>query len=174
MMIKTEIFAVNENVGSDIITWEKYQNIRKRRRRRVAKRMEKRFPLFAVEFMKEEFSDYDFEQFVEDIKRPKRKIKKRKGKSPLKRQGRYPLMMENIKQYESTGNIKYLHQAQKLRNRINQPFEVVFSLNGKRRVEVFPSTASVEIIKSLAQIKFDSWEMLDSILEERLRYAHLW
>jgi hypothetical protein len=46
------------------------------RRRRVAKRMLKRSPLFAVQEMQAEFPGYTYDQFIEDVTR-----KTRKGKS---------------------------------------------------------------------------------------------
>lgn len=46
------------------------------RRRRVAKRMLKRFPLFAVEEMQQEFPGYQYDEWVADVTR-----KTRKGKS---------------------------------------------------------------------------------------------
>lgn len=46
------------------------------RRRRVAKRMLKRFPLFAVQEMQQEFPGYQYDEWVADVTR-----KTRKGKS---------------------------------------------------------------------------------------------
>lgn len=61
---------------TEAITIERAIMLRAMRRRRVAKRMYKRVPLFAVEEMQGEFPDYDWDGYVADITR-----KTRKGKS---------------------------------------------------------------------------------------------
>jgi len=61
---------------TEAITIERAIMLRAMRRRRVAKRMYKRLPLFAVEEMQGEFPGYDWDGYVEDITR-----KTRKGKS---------------------------------------------------------------------------------------------
>lgn len=61
---------------TEAITIERAIMLRAMRRRRVAKRMYKRWPLFAVEEMQGEFPDYDWDGYVSDITR-----KTRKGKS---------------------------------------------------------------------------------------------
>lgn len=58
------------------ITFEEYHKRRIQRRRRVAKRMLKAIPLFAVEMMQSEFPGYTYDEFVADVTR-----KTRKGKS---------------------------------------------------------------------------------------------
>jgi len=61
---------------TEVISIERANTLRAMRRRRVAKRMYKRWPLFAVEEMQGEFPDYDWDGYVADITR-----KTRKGKS---------------------------------------------------------------------------------------------
>jgi len=61
---------------TEAITIERALMLRAMRRRRVAKRMYKRVPLFAVEEMQGEFPGYDWDGYVADITR-----KTRKGKS---------------------------------------------------------------------------------------------
>jgi hypothetical protein len=58
------------------ITIEEAQKRKVQRRRRVAKRMVQRCPLFAVEEMQEEFPGYTYDEFIADVTR-----KTRKGKS---------------------------------------------------------------------------------------------
>lgn len=58
------------------ITIEEVIKRKVQRRRRVAKRMLKRWPLFAVEEMQAEFPGYTYDEFVADVTR-----KTRKGKS---------------------------------------------------------------------------------------------
>lgn len=65
-------------------TIEQYQKRREQRRRRVAKRMLKRFPLFAVEFMQNEFPTYDLDTWIADVTRKTRKgTSFRRIKSPI-------------------------------------------------------------------------------------------
>jgi len=142
------------------------------RREGVAKRMAKRFPLFAVEFMQKEFNGYTTEQFESDIAKA-RLPKKRKGKSPMKRQGRYPVMQKALMNYHLTGEQKYLLEAQRLRKRLFKPFEIEYRLKKERRRMCFPSTSSFKLMKELTEIKFTSWEELDEILEEKTRWIHI-
>lgn len=157
---------------SEIISLEKWLVKRERRRKRVAKRMAKRFPMFAVQFMREEFKDYTQEQFLEDISNAKLP-KKKKGKSQLKRQGRYPLMQKALSNYHFTKDSKYLHEAQQWRKKMFLDFRVEFKLNGKRKTYTFPSTTSVRLILDLGKISFNSWEELDKILKEKLKWIHV-
>jgi hypothetical protein len=140
------------------------------RRRRVAKRMLKRAPLFAVEFMQEEFPEITQEQFIADVTRKtrKRKSQRKNKKTPMVRQGRWPLYRKAMADYQVTGDQKYLIQAQEMRNRMYQRFRVTATLNGERRAWDYPSTSSVEMIQKIAALKFESWEEFDE-LEEAIR-----
>jgi hypothetical protein len=60
---------------TNVISIERANMLRAMRRRRVAKRMYKRFPLFAVEEMQTEFPNYDYDAFVADITRKTKKGK---------------------------------------------------------------------------------------------------
>lgn len=156
------------------ISIEQVYKRREQRRRRVAKRMAKRFPLFAVEFMQDEFNGYTQEEFEADVSRKSRKSKSmRRAKSPLKRQGRWPLFEKAMSNYHSTKDIKYLREAQKWRNKMFLPFEFVARLNGETKTWIFPSETSVKIIQSLGDIKFSTWDELDEIMNEKLKYVHL-
>lgn len=77
--MKTEILVTTDRVQREDLEAISLQQIiarRLARRRRVAKRMAKRFPLMAVEFMQDEFPGYTYEQWEADVTR-----KTRKGKS---------------------------------------------------------------------------------------------
>ncbi len=163
-----------QEVQSDIqlTTIEAFRERQVRRRKLHAKRMAIKYPLFAVQFAQKRYPDYDVETFESDIKGKKR-TKYKKGKSQLNRQGRYPLMRESLSKYQITKDPKHLHEAQKWRKKLFLPFEVYFKLNGKKRIITLPSTTSIRTIKDLAAIKFESWEDLDEILEDKLRYAHV-
>ena len=85
-------YLLPSSIPTDTISLEQALQRRVRRRRRFAKRLVKRFPLFALEFMQTEFPGYDYETFVADVTRKTRPARKKKGRSQLKRQGRYPLL----------------------------------------------------------------------------------
>lgn len=77
--MKTEIVITTDRVqreDQEAISLEKIIARRLARRRRVAKRMAKRCPLMAVEFMQQEFPGYTYEEWEADVTR-----KTRKGKS---------------------------------------------------------------------------------------------
>ena len=61
---------------NEAITLEQYLKRKIQRRRRVAKRMAKKYPLLAVEMMQAEFPGYTYDEWVADVTR-----KTRKGKS---------------------------------------------------------------------------------------------
>ena len=159
---------------AESITIEQRQKRRAQRRRRVAKRMAKRFPLMAVEFMQTEFPGYSYEEFVADISRKTRKAKSmRRAKSPLIRQGRYPLFEKAMSNYYRTGEQKHLEEAQRWRNRLYLPFELVFVLNGQKRHWVFHSETSLVVIETLQKIKdYQTWEELEGKIKEATKWAH--
>lgn len=158
--------------GRETISIEQWLIKKERRRKRVAKRMAKRFPLFAVEFMQDEFKGYSHQQFEKDLE-GKTLQKKRKGKSQLKRQGRYPLMQKALTEYHFTGNQEFLYEAQQWRKKMFLDFEVEYRLGKERRTYRFPSTTNAQFIVSLTKVKWKTWEELDMILEEKLRWSHL-
>lgn len=155
----------------EVISLEQWKVKRERRRKRVARRMARRFPLFAVQFTKEEFKDYTEDQFLKDIKGAK--LPKYKGKSQLKRQGRYPLMQKALSNYLFKKDVKYLREAQRHRMNMFKPFELEYYLGGKTKRMTFPSTTSAKLIIELSQIKFSTWDELESILEKKLKWVHL-
>jgi hypothetical protein len=171
-MIQTVIEApIIIRQAKNTISLAEYQKKRQQRRRRVAKRQAKRFPLFAVEFMKDEFPNYDYETFVDDVRSGKAK-KKKKGKSPMKRQGRYEMYRSAMSNYYLYKEVHYLEEAQKIRNRMYLPFIIEYRLKGEVWTYTFPSTTSMATIKSMASIKFTSWDELKSIIDEKMRYIH--
>jgi len=134
--------------------------------------MAKRFPLFAVEFMADEFPDYTLEQFENDLE-GKKLPKKRKGKSPMHRQGRYLPMRKALADYRLTGEMKYLLEAKRLRERMFQPYQLEYRIGKERRRMQFPSTTSMRLMRELVEIQFSSWEELEKILEEKTRWIHI-
>lgn len=76
--MKSEIVITTDRVqreDQEAISLEKIIARRLARRRRVAKRMAKRFPLMAVEFMQQEFPGYTYEEWEADVTRKTRKSK---------------------------------------------------------------------------------------------------
>jgi hypothetical protein len=157
------------------ITIEQYQKRKVQRRRRVAKRMLKRFPLFAVEIMQAEFPDYTYEEFIGDVTRKTRKGKSmRRPKSPLIRQGRYPLYQNAMSNYGLTGEQKYLEEAQHWRNRLYLPFQFLFALKGERRLYEYPSTLRLQVVDEIKAIKgYQTWEELDAMIKHVTRWSHI-
>lgn len=171
IVIQREVIAP---VDVRVTTIEQYEKRRIMRRRRVAKRLAKRFPMFAVEMMQNEFPGYTYEEFEADISRKTKKGKSiRHVKSPLKRQGRYPLYAKAMAEYQITKDQKFLEEAQKWRNRLYLPFEVWFRLNGETKVVTLHSTTSLTIVEKLGQIKFSSWEQWQQQYDEIMKWSHL-
>lgn len=155
-----------------IITLEQSVKRHKMRRRHVAKRMWKRAPMFAVEFMQDEFPGYTYEDLEAELTRKMRKSKsKRKKKSPMTIQGRYIPMRQALADYERTGDLGKLRQAQKLRDRLFQPFVIEYRIGKKMKWYSFPSTSSYGVIVELAQLKVDTFDELDEIIKDKTRYG---
>jgi len=173
-MSTTYYIPAERRKDQEAITLEKFFQKRDQRRRRVAKRLYKRFPLFAVEMMQEEFPGYTQEMFLDDVLRKGRKgTTYRRPKSPLKRQGRYVLYEQAMSRYFDTQDVAYLQEAQRLRNRLYLPFELVWRVQGVQRWLTLPSTTSVKLVHELSQIKVETIQQLDEILAEKLKYVHL-
>lgn len=171
IIIQREVVAP---IDLQITTIEQHQKRRIMRRRRVAKRLAKRFPLFAVEMMQAEFPGYTYEMFEADLSRKSRKEKSiRHIKSPLKRQGRYPLLQKAMTNYRLTGDVEFLAEAQRWRNRLYLPFEVWFKLGKETKVVTLPSTASLQLIERLSKITFKSWEEWDEQYNEIMKWSHI-
>jgi hypothetical protein len=152
----------------NLVKWQKCQEgIRKKR----AKWHYKKFPAFAVEMMREKYPNYTYADLINDIK-PSTKKKKpgRKGKSPLKRQGRYPLFEKAMMNYYRTKEQHYLEEAQRLRNRMFLPFLIQFRLKKEGMDYTFPSTTPFRRIQELMAIKFSSWEELDEKITHAKRF----
>lgn len=161
-------------IDHQVTTIEQYEKRRVMRRRRVAKRMAKRCPMFAVELMQDEFPGYTYEEFEADISRKSRKGKSiRHPKSPLKRQGRYPLFAKAMSNYHNTGELRYLEEAQRWRNRLFLDFEVVFTLGKERKRFRFPSTTSLSIIEDLGKLRFSTWDEWQEQYDKKMEWAHL-
>lgn len=144
-----------------------------KRRRRVAMRNYLKNPLFAVEFMSVEFSEYDENQYHKDLQRkaaPARKKKHKKAKSPFSKFGRYPVMLQLLSHYLFTKDEKFLIDAQRMRNNISKPYLIKYA-NGV--VYSFPPTYSVALIKTLSSIKYKDDKDLDFQIHELIKYESM-
>lgn len=149
--------------ATQVISWAQAQKMSLARRRRVAKRLFKKQPLFAVALMQQEFPGYTHQMLEEDIKpRSKSKKREKKKKTPMVRQGRYAAYRKALERYRNTGEESYLLEAKRLRERMYQRFEVEFRLKGRTdtMLYTYPSTTPMRFILALTQLKFTSWEDL--------------
>lgn len=153
------------------LTIEQYYARRLQRRRRVAKRLLARVPLFAAEFMRQEFPDVTQEQIVADATRPSRKRKStRTKKNGLKRYGRYPMYVEAMERYRATGDTNDLAEAQAIRNRIAKDFLFDMRCRGERRTYRLPATAPLTLVRKIAALRFAQWEDLERQWKELTRF----
>lgn len=126
-------------------TPERLMNIR---RMRKARRLFKKQPLFAFETMCNEYPDYTYQLFSDDL-RYRKKPKKRKGKSPLVRFGRYRRMEKLNDLYRTTKNIEYALQSQRLYRRMSQSYRVMVRINGYVNEYAFSPLIPIEKIEWL-------------------------
>jgi hypothetical protein len=106
---------------------ERLDNIRRMRR---ARRLYKQSPVFAYWLMVAQYPDYTHAQFCEDLRR-RSKPKKRQGKSPLTRYGRFRLMEKLLQEYRLTGEAGALEKAMQLRRNMTKPYRMLVRLNGQ-------------------------------------------
>lgn len=126
-------------------TPERLANIR---RIRKARRLYKKQPLFAYDILCKEYPDYTYDKFLDDL-RYRRKPKRRKGKSPLVRYGRYRRMEQLNELYRSTADIEYGLQAQRLRKYMTKPYRVLVRVSGKVLEYGFSPLIRIEEIEHL-------------------------
>lgn len=108
---------------------ERLANIR---RMRKARRLFKKAPLFAYAYMSDDYPDYTYAQFLDDL-RIRRPGRKRKTRSPLERYGRYGKMQELRNLYRQTGEIAFALQAQQLKDNMTRPYRLLVRKNDQIR-----------------------------------------
>ncbi len=118
------------------------------RRMRKTRRLFKSQPLFAYDIMCRVYSNYTYNDFLDDL-RYRHKPKPRKGRSALKRYGRYQRMIRLIQLYSSTGNADYALQAQRLRRYMTKQYRVVVKINGEILEYNFSPLIGIEQIEQL-------------------------
>ncbi|WP_316787752.1 hypothetical protein [Pedobacter frigoris] len=118
------------------------------RRLRKARRYFKQTPLFAFGRMVEEYPDYSFEQFTDDLRR-RTKPKKRKGRSPLTRYGRFRRIEKLLSEFRLTGDHDAIRKAIRLRKHLVHPYRVQFRIGKDRYEHCFSALIPIEQIEEL-------------------------
>ncbi|WDF66905.1 hypothetical protein PQ465_11370 [Sphingobacterium oryzagri] len=98
---------------------------------RKARRLYKQAPVFAFELLRQEYEGYAEEDFLDDLRIRSKPLRVKKGKSPLRRYGRYQRMQKFVDLFARTGNIAYGLQAQRLRDMLHVPYRVVVIISAK-------------------------------------------
>ncbi len=144
------------------------------RRMRKARRLYKKQPLFAYDMLRTEYPGYTYDQFRDDL-RYRRKPKRRKGKTPLARYGRYWRMQQLTAQYSSTGNIVYGLQAQRLRKYMTKPYRVKVRIGREVLEYRFSPLIRIEAIEQLtaALPQCSTPAEADTLVEQFSRTAHI-
>ena len=150
---------------------ERLENVR---RMRKARRLYKKQPVFAFEILKREYPEYTHEQFWDDL-RYRRRPKKKKGKSPLCRYGRYRRMQELGAQFEVTGKFEFAIQAMQLRKNMTKPYRVMVRVGGE--VLEFELSAMIPIVRIeclVAELsKCQDAEQARQVVEEFSKNSHI-
>lgn len=141
--------------------------------KRKVRWMYRKYPLFAHQFIDELFGNYDIHQLDRDVAGMKPKKRKSKRKKVLSRYGRYAVMQKRLAQYQITNNLKYLREAQQLRNKLTEQYTIRYKLDGEEYDWVFPATYRYSTIVKLAQIKFNSYEELQDKIHHITKWAHV-
>ena len=97
------------------------------RRLRKARRLWNQVPLFALNTLQTDYPDYDEALLHEDIKRRTPK-KKKKGKNPLRKYGRFTKMQELMQLFEQTQDPAYYLKAMKIKEVMTKPYRVKFKI----------------------------------------------
>ncbi len=146
------------------------------RRLKAARRLHRRFPLMAFQFMQEKYPDYCYQDFVQDIT-PKRKRYYKSyrytKKCPLRKYGRYSTMEDLIQQYQQTGDPAALLKAEKLRKVMTKPYRVLVSIKGQAIEFYLSPLIPYKVVQDLTLSirKTHSMEMAQQLINDiRSRY----
>jgi hypothetical protein len=150
------------------------QRLLNRRRMNAARRFWRDQPLFAFSIMKSKYPDYTEPQFVDDLRR-RTPFKKQKGKSNLRKYGRFNRMQALLTEYAFTGKIECAIEAIKLRKRLSKPYQVRVILKRVGMDYMFPPETSLLDIEEFARAARNcrTWDEINE-LEKKLReFSHL-
>jgi len=126
------------------------ERLMKIRRLRKARRLYKLEPAFALINLQREYPDYTQEQFWDDLRRRSRP-KKKKGKSPLTRFGRYRRMQSLLARYLTTKDESLIRQAETLRLHMTKPYRVLVRIKGLTREFQISALTPIERVEMLTQ-----------------------
>lgn len=144
------------------------------RRLRKARRYFSKLPLFAYQMMLEELPGYTHAEFLDDLRRrtPKRK---RKGKSPLARYGRYGRIEQLMAEYRLTGDPELAIRASRLRQRITTDYRVLVKIGGESTEYSFSPLIPIARIEGLvAELgRCATEDQAHELVERFRRYATL-
>jgi len=144
------------------------------RRLRKARRLWKKVPLFAFQQMCEDYPEYTLPDFLDDLRR-RSPPRKKKGKSQLQKYGRYERMCKLMREYKFTQDIDLALQAQKLRERIAQPYRVMVKVEKKKIEHWFSPLIPIDqietLVKELGAVSTE--QEAEVILAEFRRWQHV-
>ncbi len=119
------------------------------RRMRKARRPYRLEPVFAYAQLAREYADYAREDFLDDLRIRGKRKKDKRAKSPLARYGRFRRMQQLIDLFSQTGDIAYGLWAQRLRDKMTEPYRVQVVVAGKRLEYSFSPLIRLSEIESL-------------------------
>lgn len=145
-----------------------------RRRMNLARRLWKRFPLFALNEMQEEYPGYTEIQLKDDLRR-RTPEKKMKGKSQLIRYGRFQKIEDLMREFNRTGNVDFAIIAAKLRLKITKPYILNIPIGDEMlECRYHPKINYRTMMDFYRKAKHcGSREALEQLEKEMLKYAHL-
>lgn len=146
----TILFTQPARNDAEAISLEEIVKRRVQRRRRVAKRMAARWPLFAVEEMQPEFPGYTYEQWEGDVLRKTRKGKKMRRPKP--KGFDWPLIAREMPDL-----------LPKMRNRTKTRFQLRTRITDKagNEVRLVVEVRSVYMGDSQNQVRFDTRTLIN-------------
>lgn len=144
------------------------------RRMRKARRLYRAQPLFAFEMMQQQYPAYTYQDFCDDL-RYRKKPKRRKGKSFLKRFGRYARMEQLNEMYHRTGNIAYAVQAQRLRKHMTKPYRILVRIDGDILEYGLSALVRIEEVERLTNLlpKCKTQQQADTLMEQFRENSHI-
>lgn len=142
------------------------------RRLRKARRLYKQSPIFAYDLMRVEYPTYTHDEFWDDLRRCTKK-KKRKGKTPLIRYGRYWRIQELLGRYGLTNDETLIIQANRLQERITKPYRIMVKLKGDCMEFTVSPLVPIREIELLTQRfgQCETAEQIDHIFNDFKKYA---
>ena len=144
------------------------------RRVRKARFLWEKLPLLAFEEMRQQYSNYSYNQFLDDLRRRSARRKK-KIKTPLDRFGRYGEMKRLASLFQETGDVKAGIRANQLRKVLTKPYRVRIRIGGKTWEFTYPPTIAYKAISSFvnAASRCPTWVDFDILEAQFSAYLHI-